>query len=75
MQLFSSLLLLGGAPYLAQWGPGLAEVLVGYLGNVKARGMLLMLPVMDQVLVCSPQEGAAVLAAPLQVGAEPHDLC
>ena len=67
MQIFCSLILLGGAHFLTQYGTAIASVLSSLLGQVKERGMLMMMPVMDLLLVSYPQEGAQLLAQPLQV--------
>jgi hypothetical protein len=67
MQLFTSLILLGGRPFLERYGEGITSVLSNLLGQVKERGMLLMMPVMDLLLVAYPEEAPQLLAQPLQV--------
>ncbi len=43
----------GGAEFLQRFGAGLVQILVGFIGNVKERGMLALLPVMDLVIQAS----------------------
>lgn len=68
MQLFSSLLMLGGGAFLSAYGPQLLSACTAYLGNVVERGMLLMFPPMDLLLVAAPQQAAPMLLPFLQVG-------
>lgn len=68
MAITTSCIMLGGAPFLAHYGQPLLGALAGYMGAVRERGMLLLLPPMDLLLVLFPQEGAALLMPALQVG-------
>lgn len=61
MQIISSLLLLGGAPFLATYGPQLIAACTAYVGEVVERGLLLMLPPMDILLVAAPQQAAPMI--------------
>lgn len=60
-RLISSCVLLGGGEVLAAHGQGIVSVLTGYVGNVKDRGMLCLLPVMDLIVQLFPQDGPALL--------------
>lgn len=43
----------GGAEFLQQFGSGLVQILCGFIGNVKDRGMLTLIPLMDTIIqVC-----------------------
>ena len=44
----------GGAEFLQRYGSGLVQILCGFLGNVKERGMLALMPVMDLVIQVCP---------------------
>ena len=50
MQITTSCILLGGADFLQQHGGALAALLGSLIGNVKERGMLLLIPVMELVI-------------------------
>ena len=50
MRIALSCVLLGPRDFLAAHGAGLVTVLCGFIGNVKDRGMLALLPVMDAVV-------------------------
>jgi hypothetical protein len=65
MRCAASAVLLGGRGALAAQGQGaaLVAVLEGYVGNVKERGMLALLPVLELLVQAFPGEGPA-LAAP-----------
>lgn len=67
-QLLSSLLLLGGGPFLSTYGPQLVSVCTAYVGEVVERGLLLMLPPVDLLLVAAPQQAAPLLLPFMQVG-------
>jgi hypothetical protein len=69
MQLLSSLLLLGGAPFLADHGPALLSAAAGLVGEVVERGHLLLLPPVDLLLVAAPQQAAPLLLPFMQVRA------
>ncbi|KAK9787255.1 hypothetical protein WJX73_002919 [Symbiochloris irregularis] len=66
MQITTSCILLGGASFLQVHGQALATMLAGLIGNVKDRGMLLLIPVMELVLQVAPEQGPMLLRAPLQ---------
>lgn len=61
MQILSSLLMLGGAQFLATYGPQLLAACTAYVGEVVERGLLLMLPPMDLILIAAPQEAAPLM--------------
>eukprot|EP00878_Enallax_costatus_P033052 GHUV01036429.1.p1 GENE.GHUV01036429.1~~GHUV01036429.1.p1 ORF type:complete len:379 (+),score=66.51 GHUV01036429.1:725-1861(+) len=61
MQIISSLLLLGGALFLATYGPQLIAACTAYVGEVVERGLLLMLPPMDILLIAAPQQAAPMI--------------
>jgi hypothetical protein len=67
MQLFSSLLLLGGVPFLSSYGPQLVSACTAYVGEVVERGVLLMLPPVDLLLVAAPQQAAPLVLPFMQV--------
>jgi hypothetical protein len=67
MSIISSATLLGGAPFLAQHGAATVGALHAYLGNVTDKGMLLLLPPMDLILVAFPEDGSVLLLPALQV--------
>lgn len=67
MQLLSSLLLLGGGAFLSAHGPPLVSACAAYVGEVVERGLLLMLPVMDLLLVAAPQQAAPLMLQFMQV--------
>lgn len=50
MKIALSCVLLGRGEFLAAHGGGLVQILCGFIGNVKDRGMLALLPVMDAVV-------------------------
>ena len=64
MRIALSCVLLGQRDFLAAHGAGLVSVLCGFIGNVKDRGMLALLPVMDAVV----QVGRQVAAVQRQGG-------
>jgi hypothetical protein len=68
MQLLSSLLLLGGGPFLSTYGPQLMSACTAYVGEVVERGLLLMLPPVDLLLVAAPQQAAPLVLPFMQVG-------
>jgi hypothetical protein len=65
LQVVSSLVLLGGAPFLQQHGPALAAALASYVGAVNERGILLLLPPIDLMLVLFPSDAPPLLAPAL----------
>jgi len=67
MSIIPSCILLGGASFLATHGVSLAEGVETYMGNVRERGMLLLMPPLDLILMAFPQEGAVLLMPALQV--------
>jgi hypothetical protein len=50
MRIALSCVLLGRGDFLAAQGGGLVQILCGFVGNVKDRGMLALVPVMDAVV-------------------------
>lgn len=50
MRICASCVLLGGAEFLRHYGEALVAVLVGFIGNVKDRGMLSLFPTMNAVV-------------------------
>lgn len=68
MQLLSSLLLLGGGPFLSTYGPQLMSACTAYVGEVVERGLLLMLPPVDLLMVAAPQQAAPLVLPFMQVG-------
>lgn len=66
MRVALSCVLLGRGEFLAVHGSGLVQILCGFIGNVKDRGMLALMPVMDAVIQCFPSEGPLLLAPALQ---------
>jgi hypothetical protein len=69
MQLLSSLIMLGGPSFLAAFGQQLLGAVAGYVGEVVERGMLLLLPPVDLLLVAAPQQAAPLLLQFMQVSA------
>lgn len=67
MQLLSSLLLLGGGSFLSAYGPQLMSACAAYVGEVVERGLLLMLPPVDLLLVAAPQQAAPLVLPFMQV--------
>ncbi|KAI8476158.1 MAG: armadillo-type protein [Monoraphidium minutum] len=65
LQIISSLVLLGGPPFLREHGAGLAALLAGYVGAVNERGTLLLLPPLDLLLVLFPADAPALLGPAL----------
>jgi hypothetical protein len=57
MRIALSCVLLGRGGFLSARGPGLVSVLCGFIGNVKDRGMLALLPVMDAVMQVGGRAG------------------
>lgn len=74
MQLLSSLLLLGGGAFLSAHGPQLVSACAAYVGEVVERGLLLMLPPMDLLLVAAPQQAAPMMLHFMQVCQGPRGL-
>lgn len=52
----TSAILLGGAPFLERHAGGMVGMLSALLGNVKERGMLLLLPLMGLALTAFPED-------------------
>jgi hypothetical protein len=67
MQLLSSLLLLGGQPFLTTYGPQLLAACAAYVGEVVERGLLLLLPPIDLLLVAAAQQAAPLVLLFMQV--------
>lgn len=66
MNITASCVLLGGADFLPQHGAGLVQILCGFIGNVKERGMLALMPTMHLVIQSFPGEGPHLLGPALQ---------
>jgi hypothetical protein len=69
MQLLSSLIMLGGPSFLAAYGPQLLGACTAYVGEVVERGVLLLLPPVDLLLVAAPQQAAPLVLPFMQVRA------
>jgi hypothetical protein len=61
----TSCLLLNAAEVLTAHGPRLLGVLTSLIGNVKDRGMLCLLPVIDTILQAFPEQAPTLLAPAL----------
>ena len=61
-----SCILLGGADFLSRHGRALVGMLGSLLGNVKARGMLLLLPIMALMLCVLPEHMPSVMQPALE---------
>ncbi|WIA20395.1 hypothetical protein OEZ85_004815 [Tetradesmus obliquus] len=61
MQLLSSLIMLGGPSFLTAYGQQLLGACAAYVGEVVERGMLLLLPPIDLLLVAAPQQAAPLV--------------
>ncbi len=61
-----SCILLGGAEFLSAHSTALVDMICKLLGNVKERGMLLLLPVMALMLCALPEHMPAVMQPALQ---------
>jgi hypothetical protein len=68
MQLMSSLIMLGGPSFLAAYGQQLLGACTAYVGEVVERGMLLLLPPVDLLLVALPQQAEPLVLPFMQVG-------
>ena len=66
-RLLLSCIYLNAGEVLAAHGARIAALLAGFIGNVKDRGMLCLLPIMDLIIQLFPAEGPSLLAAPLQL--------
>lgn len=67
MQLLSSLIMLGGPSFLTAYGQQLLGACAAYVGEVVERGMLLLLPPIDLLLVAAPQQAAPLVLPFMQV--------
>ena len=65
-RILTSCLLMDGREILTAHGSRIASVLAGFIGNVKERGMLCLLPVIDLIVQIFPADGPSLLAIPLQ---------
>ena len=61
-----SCILLGGPEFLSAHGRALNDMLCNLLGNVKERGMLLLLPVMALMLCMLPEHMPSVMQPSLE---------
>jgi len=66
MRLLESYVLLGGRPFLEAYGNMTAQILRTTLGNVKEKGTLLVIPVLDTLVQCFPHEAPPLLEPVLQ---------
>ncbi|KAG1675441.1 hypothetical protein FOA52_001739 [Chlamydomonas sp. UWO 241] len=57
----TSMVLLGGAPFMQAHGASVASVFTAFFGNVNERGMLLLFPAMELVLGAVPSVAPSVL--------------
>ena len=64
--IMQSCILLGGAEFLSAHSTALVDMICKLLGNVKERGMLLLLPVMALMLCALPEQMPAVMQPALQ---------
>ena len=64
MRIAASCVLLGGAPFLQAYGGLLVRALTGFVGNVKERGMLTLLPALEVVLQVCGGGGAGLSERP-----------
>lgn len=61
-----SCILLGGAGFLSTHGKALVDMLCKLLGNVKERGMLLLLPIMALMLCMLPEHMPSAMQPALE---------
>jgi hypothetical protein len=66
MCIIESYILLGGADYLRLHASGVVKVFEIVVGNVKEKGMLCTLPVIDSLIQCFPMDAPALLEGILQ---------
>ncbi|CAG9463738.1 unnamed protein product [Pedinophyceae sp. YPF-701] len=64
-QCMQSCVLMGGAAFLRKHGGTLAAILDGLMASVNERGLLFVVPVIELVVKCFPDDGPALLEAPL----------
>ncbi|KAK9830439.1 hypothetical protein WJX72_011753 [[Myrmecia] bisecta] len=64
--LMASCVLLGGADFLQARGHQVVRILQALLGNVKEKGTLLLLPVLDTTIQCFPADAPLLLEPALQ---------
>lgn len=60
-EIVTSCILLGGADFMNQHAVAVVEMLRSLLGNVKERGMLLLMPVMSLMLAAYPEHAPVVM--------------
>lgn len=66
VQILESYLLVEGSSFFDVYGQQACALFVGIFGEVKEKGMLLTIPVLDTYLCCLPIEGPRVLEPALQ---------
>jgi len=64
-QITISAILLGGQSFLAQYGSAVVAILTDTIGAVNERGMLYLLPVLETIITCFPQEAPTYLEGAL----------
>ncbi len=65
-RILSSCILLGGRDVLAVHGSRIATVLQNFIGNVKDKGMMYVMQIVDIIIQVLPIEGPSLLQMPLQ---------
>eukprot|EP00850_Spirogloea_muscicola_P012417 SM000080S22932 [mRNA] locus=s80:226582:234777:+ [translate_table: standard] len=66
MKITESYILLGGADFLHHHAAGVVSILELVIGNVKEKGSLVTLPVVDVLILCFPAEAPPALESVLQ---------
>ncbi|CAK9199162.1 unnamed protein product [Sphagnum jensenii] len=66
MKIIESYILLGKVEFLRSHGAGVAKILDIVVGNVKEKGMMCTLPVVDALVQCCPGDAPSLLAGVLQ---------
>eukprot|EP00898_Chlorokybus_atmophyticus_P004539 jgi/Chlat1/5086/Chrsp33S05017 len=61
MRILESYILLGRSEFLNQHAHGVVNILVHVVGNVKDKGMVLTLPIIDTLVQCFPQQSPPLL--------------
>eukprot|EP00850_Spirogloea_muscicola_P008802 SM000048S16514 [mRNA] locus=s48:162009:170563:+ [translate_table: standard] len=66
MKIMESYIVLGGADFLHHHAAGVVSILELVIGNVKEKGSLVTLPVIDVLILCFPAEAPPALESVLQ---------
>eukprot|EP00271_Cylindrocystis_brebissonii_P019770 TRINITY_DN6200_c0_g1_i2.p1 TRINITY_DN6200_c0_g1~~TRINITY_DN6200_c0_g1_i2.p1 ORF type:complete len:451 (-),score=102.92 TRINITY_DN6200_c0_g1_i2:173-1402(-) len=66
MKLLESYILIGGSEFLGHHGQSAVKLLDSVIGNVKEKGLMVALNVIDTLIQCFPQEAPPVLEQVLQ---------